>query len=106
MRGDECEHGYDDQHADDVPPYADVVEQRDQPDSELVQQTVQEQHASVDDDGDPGLRRYIPLEGEERVDKERGSEVNARCHGAVAEDVKQPREQSPGGGVVLPDLGG
>ena len=40
----------DDQDAEDVPPDADVIEQRDQPDAELVQQPVQEQHARVDHD--------------------------------------------------------
>ena len=35
----------DDQHAGDVPPDADVVQQRYQPDAELVQQAVYQQHA-------------------------------------------------------------
>ena len=40
--GREGQHADDDQHAEDVPPDADVVQQGDQPDAELVQHAVQQ----------------------------------------------------------------
>jgi hypothetical protein len=64
MRGREREHPDDDQHAKDVPPHADVVEQGDQPDPELVHDPVHQQHQSADPDGVPVRRGDVPLKAE------------------------------------------
>ena len=56
MRRDEGQHRDDDEHAEEVPPDADVVEQRHQPDAEVVQDAVDGQHDRVDDHRDPWPR--------------------------------------------------
>src|SRR5208282_2939301 len=65
----EDHHSDDDQHAGDMPPDADVVQQRHQPDAELVQHAVQQQHGGVDHDRVP-VRRHAEVEpqAEQEVD--------------------------------------
>ena len=92
MRRSEGQHTDDDQHAEDVPPHADVVQQRDQPDAELVQQAVHEQDDRVNHDRDPVRRAQVEHQGEQRVDEERGAEVDARGHRHLAEEVEPAGE--------------
>ena len=96
--GHEGQHADDDQHAEDVPPHADVVQQRDQPDAELVQQAVHEQHDRVDQRPcTQAPRSKSERQVEERVDEERGAEVDARGHRDLAEEVEPAGEPGPGG---------
>ena len=106
VRRVEGEEADDEQYADDVPPDAHVVQQRDQPDAELVQQAVHKQHARVDDDGDPVVGRRAEHQVQPRVDEERRAEVNARGDRDLAEEVEPPGEPRPRRGVVLGQLGG
>ena len=69
VRGSEGKHADDDQDTEDVPPHTDVVQQRDQPDAELVEQAVHQQHARVDDHRDPVRRAHVERQGEEGVDE-------------------------------------
>ncbi len=94
-----------DQHAEDVPPHADVVQQRDQPDAELVQQAVHQQDDGVDQDRHPVRGAPAPLQGSERVDEERRAEVDARRHCHLAEEVEPAGEPGPGRSVPRRQLG-
>jgi hypothetical protein len=81
-----------------VPPDADVVQQRDQADAELVEHAVQHQDRREQQDRVPvpgGAE--VPLQVEQRVEEERGAEVDAGRDRDLAEEVEPAGEPGPRG---------
>ena len=105
VRRIERQQAHDEQDADDVPPDADVVQQRDQPDAELVQQAVHEQHAPVDDHGDPVVGGRAEHQVQPGVDEERGAEVDPGRDRDLAQEVEPAGEPGPGRPVARRQLG-
>ena len=89
----------DDGHADDVPPDGHVVEDRDQPDAERVQQAVEDQHHAVDRDRD--RRRHGDPEGQvqERGGEQGETEVDARRDRDLPDEIEPADEPAPLGGA-------
>ena len=86
--------------ADDVPPDGDVVEQRDQPDAERVQQGVDDQHDPVDRDRDGRRDRRTPnARFRKAVVNEGEPEVDAGRDRDLADEVEPADEPAPGAPV-------
>ncbi len=102
---DEGQHGHDEQHPEDVPPDADVVQLGHDAHAELVERAVQDQDRGEQQDRVPRPRVEAPLQVEQGVEEERRAEVDARRHRHLAQEVEPAGEPRPGGGVVLGQLG-
>ena len=87
----------DDDHgdADDVPPHRHVVEQRDEPDPEGVQQRVQDEDDGVHRDRALRADRVADRQVEQRRREHREAEVDAGGHGDLADEVEPADEPAP-----------
>ncbi len=105
MVGREGEHRDDDEHAGYVPPHADVVQPGDQLDAELVQHAMQPEDDREDEDRFPVPEAEAELQVQERVDEERGAEVDPGGHRDLADEVEPAGEPGPGRAVLRRELG-
>ncbi len=95
MRRHEGQHGDDHDHADDVPPHADVGEQGDDPDPEGVQQSVDDQDRGKEVDRVTVRERPSRRDVEQEVEEESEAEVDAGGDGHLAQEIEPAGEPGP-----------
>ena len=93
--GGQSECADDQRHAQDVPPHAHAVQERDDADAEGVEETVEEEDGREEEDRAARSDLEAELQVQPGPEERRRAEVDARRHRHLAQHVEPPREPRP-----------